>query len=219
MADQPPRTITGPVCGNVNPWSQDICLRDECDFDLRPIKQQIMGSLPAVNSPPPTHLTRRPNPASPRRPCLICRSVGQTSRSRPLSAFGASRSLRRGLRVGQVRRQRGLVAAPGSDPRSPAAAQSHGPCLGVSPGATATTAVPDLYPVQGVVRHAGQQVARLSTRRLEAIVGPALWQLRRFSLIARITPLSAEPTYLGLNRQLEVQEGGRLAVTSREALG
>lgn len=52
MTVQPPATITCPVCSNVNPWSQDVCLSDA--FDLRPIKQQIAGAASAGMSPPRT---------------------------------------------------------------------------------------------------------------------------------------------------------------------
>ena len=85
MPDQPLRTITCPVCSNVNPWSQDLCLRDECQFDLGPIKQQILGTAPAGNPPAPS---TRPQPSEPAPPLPELPERGEDE---PIAQLVASR--------------------------------------------------------------------------------------------------------------------------------
>lgn len=85
MPDQLPQTITCPVCANVNPWSQDFCLRDECHLDLRPIKQQIMGSAPAGNPPAP------PPPTQPSEPAPPLPELSERGKDEPIGELEASR--------------------------------------------------------------------------------------------------------------------------------
>ena len=85
MPDQPPQTITCPVCANVNPWSQELCLRAECHFDLRPIKHQIMGSAPAGNPPAP------PTPPQPSEPAPPLPELPERGKDEPIAKLEASR--------------------------------------------------------------------------------------------------------------------------------